>query len=193
MTTWHWVRHGPTHQKSLVGWRDVPADLSDHDRIARLSAHLPETGLLVSSDLIRAVATADRLALPSRDRRPHDRDFREMNFGSWDGMHASDVSEQHPDLARAFWTEPGDIAPPDGESWNQAMQRVNASVDRMKAAHPDAHIIAVAHFGVILTQLQRAMAVDAKTAMGHKIDTLSVTELRFDAGHWTVGGISHTP
>ncbi|MFT7136552.1 MAG: alpha-ribazole phosphatase, partial [Akkermansiaceae bacterium] len=51
MTTWHWVRHGPTHEKTLVGWRDVPADLSDHAQIARLNAHLPRDAILVSSDL----------------------------------------------------------------------------------------------------------------------------------------------
>ncbi|PHR02026.1 MAG: histidine phosphatase family protein, partial [Sulfitobacter sp.] len=38
MTIWHWVRHGPTHEKAFVGWRDVPADLSDTAQIARLNA-----------------------------------------------------------------------------------------------------------------------------------------------------------
>ena len=193
MTTWHWVRHGPTHQKTLVGWRDVPADLSDKAQIARLNAYLPDRAIMISSDLIRAIATADALAQSERVRLPHDRHLREMNFGSWDGMHTSDVSKQHPELSKAFWTTPGDIAPPDGESWNQAAARVSASVDRINQAHPDAHIIAVAHFGVILTQVQRALGADAKTAMSHKIDTLSVTDIHFDNGGWKVGKISHLP
>ncbi|HHL22744.1 MAG TPA: histidine phosphatase family protein, partial [Aliiroseovarius sp.] len=29
MISWWWLRHGPTHAKGLVGWSDVPADLSD--------------------------------------------------------------------------------------------------------------------------------------------------------------------
>ncbi|MEJ1993014.1 MAG: phosphoglycerate mutase family protein, partial [Maritimibacter sp.] len=53
------VRHGPTHQKNFVGWRDVPADLSDTAALARLSAALPDSAALISSDLIRAIATAD--------------------------------------------------------------------------------------------------------------------------------------
>ena len=52
MTTWLWVRHGPTHEKTFVGWRDVPADLTDAAQIARLNAHLPQEALLISSDLI---------------------------------------------------------------------------------------------------------------------------------------------
>ena len=47
VTRFWWVRHGPTHEKAFVGWRDVPADLSDHAAIARLDAHLPQGAVLV--------------------------------------------------------------------------------------------------------------------------------------------------
>ena len=193
MTTWHWVRHGPTHEKTLVGWRDVPADLSDIEQIARLSAHLPDDALLVSSDLIRAIATADVLAHQTRNRLPHEPGFRELDFGNWDGLHAKDVSEQHPELSRAYWTTPGDVAPPNGESWNQAARRINTAVDRLNAEHPDAHIIAVAHFGAILTQVQRALDVGPKDAMAHKIDNLSATEIHFGPDGWHVARINYAP
>ena len=38
-TIW-WVRHGPTHRKEMVGWSDVPADLSDTAALARLLRQL---------------------------------------------------------------------------------------------------------------------------------------------------------
>jgi hypothetical protein len=40
-----------------------------------------------------------------------------------------------------------------------------AVVDRVNRAHPQADIIAVAHFGVILTQVQRALDVTHHKAM----------------------------
>ena len=166
MTIWHWVRHGPTHEKNFVGW-------------------------MVSSDLIRASATADTLASASRLRLPHDRDLRELDFGLWDGMHARDVSQSHPELSRAYWTTPGDIAAPEGESWNDAARRINAAVDRITQAHPNTDIIAVAHFGVILTQVQRALGVDAHAAMAHKIDNLSVTDIHITPQGWDIGTINH--
>ncbi len=67
------VRHGPTHAKGMVGWTDLPADLSDGAALARLNAHLPQVPV-ISSDLTRAVATAD--ALHSLPGRPHDADWR---------------------------------------------------------------------------------------------------------------------
>lgn len=193
MTTWHWVRHGPTHQKTFVGWRDVPADLSDIAQIARLDADLPDTALLISSDLVRASATADALAGADRQRLTHDCDLRELHFGVWDGMHFADVAARDPELSRAYWETPGDIAAPDGESWNQTAARVNAVVDRLNRTHPQADIIAVAHFGVILTQVQRALGITAYQSMAHKIDNLSVTRLRFDKDGWSVGRINHCP
>jgi len=83
MSRFFWVRHGPTHARSMVGWSDIPADLSDTARLARLASHLPEGALVVSSDLIRARATADAIAGP-RLRLGDERDLREIHFGDWE-------------------------------------------------------------------------------------------------------------
>lgn len=194
MTTWHWVRHGPTHEKSFVGWRDVPADLSDTALIERVRNHLPDEALMISSDLSRSVTTADALTNLGHTRLPHDPDLREIDFGVWDGMRFDAVATRDPELSRAFWEQPGDVRAPEGESWNQTMERVSAAVDRMNAAHPDSHIIAVAHFGVILTQVQRALRISAYEAMAHKIDNISVTTLHHKgANNWDVSQINHLP
>lgn len=184
-----WVRHGPTHEKALVGQRDVPADLSDHAALARLSAALPDGAVVVSSDLIRAAATADAIQ-GSRVRLPHDPGLREFDFGLWDGMTFDKVAQGWPDLSRRYWEQPGETAPPDGESWNTAAERVNRSVDRLLATHPGQNIIAVAHIGVILTQVQRAMDVSPYAALSHEIDNLSVTEISTQPG-WSVSQINH--
>lgn len=193
MTTWHWVRHGPTHEKAFVGWRDVPADLSDTDQIDRLRAHLPETALVISSDLIRASTTADAVQGPAHRRLANDPDLREFNFGLWDGMHFTQVAERDPTLSRAYWETPGDVRPPEGESWNMAAARVNNRVDLLNAAHPEADIIAVAHIGVILTQVQRGLGVTAYQALSHEIDNLSHTRIIWSEGRPTVDRINHFP
>ena len=193
MTVWHWVRHGPTHEKSFVGWRDVPADLSDHHLIARVRDALPARALMVSSDLRRARDTAHVLRADGHVLLPEEPDLREINFGVWDGMRFDAVAERDPVLSRDFWEKPGDIQAPDGESWNQTRARVDAVVDRMNAQHPEAEITAVAHFGVILTQVQRALGVTAYEAMAHKIDNISITTVAHEMGVWDVRRINHIP
>ena len=188
MKDWYWVRHGPTHRTVMLGWTDAPADLSDVEALDRLQAYLPDDAVMVSSDLDRAMATADAIER-GRSRIPHEPSLREMNFGAWEGRHHAEVEREDPERIFAFWDEPGDAAPPGGESWNALSFRVNEWVDRQSDAAP---VIAVAHMGVILTQVQRALDISARAAFGHRIDNLSVTHIAFD-GEWHVRLINHLP
>ena len=192
MTNWWWIRHGPTHADGLVGWTDLPADLSDTAAIARLNAYLPDDALVVSSDLIRSIATADALQ-QDRQRLAHAPNLRELHFGTWEAKTFAEASAISPKTARTYWSEPGDIAPPNGESWNQAAARVADFVTETNETHKGRDIIAVAHFGVILTQLQRAGGMAAKSALSFKIDNLSVTRLEYLDPEWRVHGVNHTP
>jgi len=179
VTRWGWVRHGPTHAKGMVGWTDLPADLSDSGTIERLIAALPEQALVISSDLIRAVATAD--LLPGT-RLPHEAGLREIGFGDWEQLTADEVSARHGALARRYWEQPGDIAPPGGESWNTLCQRVAETVDRLTLLHPGRDIVCVAHFGVILSELQRANGQTAVEAFSQPIAPLSLSRVDIRAG-----------
>ncbi|MFN3210589.1 MAG: histidine phosphatase family protein [Roseovarius sp.] len=185
-----WVRHGPTHARGLVGWADLPADLSDTARIARLHAHLPRQAMLVSSDLRRAAATADALG-ETRTRLPHDPALRELHFGDWDLKAPDDIEDQA--RYHAFWDHPGEVRPPSGETWPELAARVDAATDALLSAHPGTDLVIVAHLGVILTQLQRALDLTATEAFSHNIAPLSVTELHHGPAGWHVAGINHTP
>ncbi len=191
-TRFWWVRHAPTHEKCFVGWRDVPADLSDAARIARLAAYLPQDAILVTSDLDRAVTTGDAI-VGHRQRLAHSTDLREFNFGRWDGLHFAEVADRDPELSRAFWEVPGDVAAPDGESWNDVATRVGGFVERLGQAHSGRDIVIVAHIGVILTQIQAASGLSAQKVLAHKIDNLSVTRLDRDGSDWSIAQINHCP
>lgn len=192
MTRFWWVRHGPTHQRAFVGWRDVAADLSDLPQLARLNAYLPRDALLISSDLRRASATADALGL-GRQRLPHDPRLREFDFGDWDGRNYAEVAVSHPALSARFWEQPGDVAPPGGESWNRLATRVGEVVAAALHDHAGRDIIVVAHFGVILTQVQAALGITPYQALSHGIENLSVTTITHDGAGWQVGPINHLP
>lgn len=190
MIRWWWVRHGPTHAKGFVGRTDLPADLSDTAALTRLEAYLPSDALLVSSDLVRASATADAIA-GNRRRLPNMTGLREMDFGDWETREFPDIAKTDPALSRAFWTDPATATPPNGESWKQLAKRVDQSVERIMKAHSETDIIAVAHVGVIMTQLQRAGKMSPVSAMSFSIDNLSVTRLEFLNPDWRVRGVNH--
>lgn len=189
MSVIHWVRHGPTGSKALIGHTDLAADLSDAGAIARLSAALPRAAPVGSSDLLRARATADAVA-GDRPRLTPDPDLREIGFGEWEGLTHDAVPDQA--LARRFWDEPGAVAPPGGESWDVLRARVDPAVARLLArGHPE--VVVVAHLGVILTQLQRALGVGAREVFAHHLEPLSVTRLRLSGGAWRAEAVGWRP
>jgi alpha-ribazole phosphatase len=155
----------------MVGWTDLAADLSDTAALSRLAAHLPPDAPVISSDLRRAVATAD--ALGPRRRLAHDPALRELHFGQWETRPFAEIEAESPDHIRAFWETPGDIAPPGGESWNDLATRTWAALDRLQGLAPD--VVVVAHFGPIVAALQRAENLSPEAAFAHRIDNLSVT------------------
>lgn len=192
MTNWYWIRHGPTHLKSLVGWSDVDVDLSNINMLQRLDNFLPNNSIIVSSDLKRCIKTADEIQ-GLRERLPNNRNLREFNFGDWELKKSVKIAEEYPQLSKEYWTNPGDTAPPNGESWNEAAKRVNAEVDIINQKYKGRNIIAVGHFGVILTQLQRAAKIQSQSAISFQIDNLSVTHLEhLGDKHWRILGVNFT-
>lgn len=190
MTTIWWVRHGPTHAKAMVGWTDVPADLSDQAAVARLREYLPAGVPVLSSDLSRTRATADAIA-GARPRLPVERDLREIHFGNWEGKRVDEVTGAEATRLRRFWDAPGEDPAPGGESWNTLLDRVDRAEARLTEAHDD--LIIVAHLGVIVSRLQRALGISPYDAFGHAIAPLSVTCIRWDGDAATVNPINHTP
>lgn len=191
MTRLWLVRHGPTHARAAIGWTDIPADLSDTQAIARLDAHLPRPSDLVSSDLRRAVATADRLG-KGRTRLAHRQDLREINFGRWEGQTFDAIAAADPDLSRAFWEEPGDHAAPEGESMNDTVARIARALDDFATC--DGDVVVLCHIGAIMAALAYTTGMDLRAVMRFVIDPLSVTSLEaMDGGHWRVCGVNHRP
>lgn len=181
------IRHGPTHAKTFVGWSDLPADLSDHAAISRLEAALPNVPI-ISSDLSRAIDTASAIQ-GTRPRLPHDPRLRETHFGDWELLGWPEISARDPELARSIFETPGDLAPPGGESWNNFSARVYEAITNLNG-----DTIVVAHMGVILSLIQRALGCSAYEALGHQIDPLSCTEITYSdgaGGAWSCNTINH--
>ncbi|WP_417279984.1 histidine phosphatase family protein [Celeribacter sp.] len=181
------IRHGPTHAKTFVGWTDLPADLSDHAAIARLEAALPDVPV-ISSDLSRAIDTASAVQ-GARPRLPHDARFRETYFGDWEMLRWSEIETKDGALAREVFETPGESSPPGGESWNRFSARIHEGVAALSG-----ETVIVAHMGVIMALLQKALSCTAFEALGHRIDPLSCTVIDCPeglSGPWSCGLINH--
>lgn len=185
---WWWVRHAPVDVRGFCGWSDPDVRLDDDDALSRLRGALPETATLVSSDLLRAVRTADAIARRRWDRANATPMLREQNFGAWEGRGYDDGQD-----LQAFWRDPAMIAPPDGESFAQVCERVARFVLGSSRAG-SGEIVAVAHAGAIRAALALALTLPPAQALSFEVAPLSLTRIDWieDAMVWRIGAVNVT-
>lgn len=102
------IRHGATTAPpgAAVGATDPPLSDEGYRQAGRLAmelAGMPLTRVL-SSNLKRALATADAIATPHRLVVESTPALREIDFGAWEGRSLGDLWSEDPDAARA-WEE----------------------------------------------------------------------------------------
>lgn len=170
----------------------MAADLSDQPRIDRLSALIPADAAVVSSDLARAISTADAIC-GHRRRLPHAEELRELNFGEWEGRTTPEISDSHPGVSASFWRNPRSASPPGGEDWEHLFCRASGFADRLSDRFPGRSIVAVAHFGTILTQIERSTPGGLQEALKFGLDHMSVTRIDRSDGEWRLVDANRQP
>ncbi len=184
---WWWVRHAPVSAQGFCGWTDAPADLSDDYSLSALRGALPEDAVLMTSDLGRAVETAEAIARRTWERRPAEQALREQNFGEWEGM---SYGEDGPDLT-AFWRDPAHTRPPSGESFADLCERVGKLVTA-SAQQERADVVVVAHAGVVRAALALALGLPPEQALAFEVSPLSLTRIDWvlGANAWRIGAVN---
>ena len=180
---WYWVRHAPTAVSGLNGWTDVPAVLTDTESLRFLDDFLPDNAAVLTSDLQRARDTAKafrggRLLLPPVEF------LREIHFGQWEGRTHECIRESDRELAETFWKDPTATSPPGGEDWHQLRERVDAYVEEFCCVMTGGNIIVASHYGVILSQIQRAKQCSVSELIGWDIPHYSITHLSLTNDEW---------
>jgi probable phosphoglycerate mutase len=128
-------RHGQTvwnAEHRFQGQSDIPLDETGQaqaERAARLLAAL-RPDLIVSSDLIRAAATAAPLGRLTGLEVTLDKDLRERHGGRWEGLNDTEIRTRYP-VEYANWT------PPDGEPSPVVAERVAGALHRVAEAVSD--------------------------------------------------------
>lgn len=147
-------RHGRTRwnvQGKVQGTTDVPLDDVGREQAraaaARLAALSPDA--IASSDLSRAVDTADALATLTGLTVRSDERLREMNFGAREGLSWSDAWEKFPEGMQA-WVNGDETQIPGSETHRQAAERFVAGInDYLDVLDDGSTLVIVAHGAVL--------------------------------------------
>lgn len=128
MTMLHLARHGETvwhHENRYAGISDIAlTDLGVAQAEALASwASRESVTRIISSDLTRAVATAQPSAIALGSELVIDPRLREVNFGRGEGMTSNEMRTTFPKEYRAFLSAPASQPLPDGELGSHAISR----------------------------------------------------------------------
>jgi broad specificity phosphatase PhoE len=157
------ARHGQSDwnlERRWQGHADRPLTEQGKEQARALAERLEEIRLdaVYASDLERARATAEAVAVP-RGLEVHQRaDFREVDVGSWSGLTREEAEDGYPDdFAR--WLN-GEAGWRDGETYEEMSSRVLEAVREIVARHPDGRVLIVAHGGPIRAVHAAALGMD---------------------------------
>jgi len=153
------LRHGETAysvDRRFSGRREVP--LTERGRAqaeaaAKRIGGLDGVAALITSPLGRARQTAAAVAEMTGLPLAVDEGLTETDYGEWDGLTFGEVRERWPSLIDS-WLAATEVAPPGGESFAVAGERVRRSRDRTVAAYPGQTVVLVSHVTPIKLLLQ---------------------------------------
>jgi probable phosphoglycerate mutase len=156
-------------QASLVASKIASLDLEDNDtapfrRNCASSGRRAIAGrrfdAIYSSDLDRALETAQYISSAVNLPVVPEPGLREMRFGEWEGLSRNEVASLDP-MTLKEWTKGGaDVRPKGGETFREMMDRVVSTLGNLAMSHPGKRIIAVTHLGPLRAVLCAALRMD---------------------------------
>jgi broad specificity phosphatase PhoE len=152
------IRHAETSMAGrLCGHSDPDLNVAGEMQLARIAHQAAVAGVqrIVSSDLRRAVQTANavgqKVGVPVEQRSA----LREIHFGLWDGLNWSEVEARFPREARAWAEGFPKVSAPEGESYGSFTRKIDNELTSLMGEGRDQVTAIVTHRGVIRYALTR--------------------------------------
>ncbi len=191
------IRHGETdwnRATRMQGQLDI--GLSDFGRrqAQRLALALGEQRFdaIYSSDLLRALQTAQAFAAACAQGVITDVGLRERCFGIFEGHTYREVQLRWPEQAQRWQDRDPDYGPPGGEVLRDFDARCIDTLTRLAGAHAGEHIAIVTHGGVLDCLYRAAARVELQAERSWGLGNASINRLLHTAQGFTLVGWSDT-
>jgi probable phosphoglycerate mutase len=191
------IRHGETAwnaEARMQGQLDVPLNDVGRWQAGRVAAALADETIdaLYSSDLARALQTAEPLAQAHRLPILEDPGLRERCFGVFQGLTFDEVAARWPEPSRRWRQREPDFAPEGAESLRRFSARCVGAAARLAAAHPGQTIALVAHGGVLDCLYRAATRVELQAPRSWLLGNAGINRLLHTPQGFTLVGWSDT-
>jgi probable phosphoglycerate mutase len=193
------VRHGETLwnlEQRYQGHLDSP--LTEKGLLQSRAVALRLAGCpfkeIYSSDLGRALQTAESIAKCTGHTVRRESRLRERNLGIFQGLSKREIQEKFPKEHALYKSGGPDYVVPNGESGTQACGRMVDCLTELARRHAGELIVVVAHGGVLSALLIHVLGIPSGTPWRFKRENGSWNAFMFRDEKWfleTWGDVSH--
>jgi broad specificity phosphatase PhoE len=193
------VRHGETEwnlQRREMGQLDSPLTKRGIQQAEALGHRLSGTPFdaLYSSDLGRAVQTAEIIASICGKTVRFDSGLRERHMGLFQGLTWEEIGQKFPRDREAYERVGYWDVVPDGETAQQRFDRSIKALTTIAEAHPNGTVVVVTHAGFLVGFLQFVLGMPFGSGRRFKKHNASFNAFRYDDSRWcleTWNDVSH--
>jgi len=179
------LRHGRTawnQDGRFQGHTDIPLDETGRAQALALRAYLSNRSFsrAIASDLARARETAEIVLGERGPELETDSRWREMRFGTWEGLTWPQIVERHPELSERHAKTPKFFTPDGGESFDELCARVSDALREVDVLARGGDLVLLAtHAGPLHALLRVALGATEADALGVRFEPATVTRLAF--------------
>jgi len=176
------VRHGQTSWNEthrFQGWQDIELSNVGMNQAYKISTYFKdiEYDHLYSSDLIRALRTAQIIQAKHDATMTITKGLRELDVGNWEGLTFEEIVESNHGETITNMDDLWKLSREDGESLVQFQERVVKEFEKILVKSEGKDIIIVTHGGVIRVILCYVLKCEMSEINHNKIDNGSITIL----------------
>jgi len=176
------VRHGITEFNSarkFLGYSDIELSAAGCRQVEQLRDHLVDDKIdaVYSSDLKRALVTAEVISSGHEVDITARSELREMNYGDVEGLTFEEISRLYPGVAEVLANFGPRLKFPGGENFREFIERASKFLDELKGHTSSQTILIVSHNGPLRVLVCRLLGID----LGHwrqiRLDNASLSIL----------------
>jgi probable phosphoglycerate mutase len=193
------VRHGQT-QWNIRGIRQGHLDSELTEKGISQAKALAERlarekfSALYSSDLGRAVETAQMIAEATEDKIVTDARLRERHLGIFQGLNGEEIKEKYPAEYKLHRSLGPNYVIPGGESTRQQVDRNVACLNELARKHAGETIVVVTHGGVVSGFFRHTLSIPLEAPRRFEFVNAGLNRFNYEDGAWflqTWGDVSH--
>jgi probable phosphoglycerate mutase len=187
------IRHGETEwnvQVRMQGQLDIGLNANGRWQSNRIALALQgeDVAAVYSSDLARALQTAQPMAELHGLELVHEPGLRERHFGAFEGHSYADIARQWPEENARWQARDAEFGPMGGETLAAFNARCLACARRLAARHRGQQIVLVTHGGVLDCLYRAAAHVALDTPRSWRLGNALINRLlHSDQGFALVG------